>query len=249
MTIDINTTAGYSSSLTSLRAHNSDATPLYGLSSWLVNASGAHAMNESPAAWRAICSLTLAARTTLTEPDDTGLYRIYATCPTFIPADGTTLNTVTDAPTLDSGLPAQKQSTLLAGLPPADVGVVKEIVGTAIESLPSNSAREEKRRGYDLRPKIFRPTEGPSPRMSNAICDTNGTPDARCRWGTLMRDTNEEHQCEMRSPMPREWQVWFAEARLPVVVQISQGLGLTKVTPTMVAGESSSETQGIRVNM
>jgi hypothetical protein len=58
-----------------------------------------------------------------TEPDDTGLYRVYATCPTFIPADGTTLNTVTDAPTLDCGLPAQKQSKLLAGLPPADVGV------------------------------------------------------------------------------------------------------------------------------
>ncbi|KAG2099546.1 uncharacterized protein F5147DRAFT_777234 [Suillus discolor] len=56
-----------------------------------------------------------------TEPDDTGLYRIYATRPTFIPADA--LNTVTDAPTLDSSLPAQKQSRLLAGLPPADVGV------------------------------------------------------------------------------------------------------------------------------
>jgi len=58
-----------------------------------------------------------------TEPDNTDLYYIYTTHSTFILADGTTLNMVTDAPTLDSGLPAQKQSRLLAGLPPADVGV------------------------------------------------------------------------------------------------------------------------------
>jgi hypothetical protein len=48
--IDINMTAGYSSCLTPLRAHNSDATPLYGLSSWLINAPGTHATNQSPVA-------------------------------------------------------------------------------------------------------------------------------------------------------------------------------------------------------
>lgn len=58
-----------------------------------------------------------------TEPDDIGLYRIYPTRPTLIPADSTMLNTVTDAPTLDCGLSPQKWSKLLAGLPPADVGV------------------------------------------------------------------------------------------------------------------------------
>lgn len=58
-----------------------------------------------------------------TKPDNMGLYRIYPTHPTLVPTDGTTLNTVTDAPTLDCGQPGSKCTKILAGLPSTDVGM------------------------------------------------------------------------------------------------------------------------------
>ena len=43
--------------------------------------------------------------------------------PTLVPTDGTTLDTVTDAPTLDCGQPGPKCTKLLAGLASMDVGI------------------------------------------------------------------------------------------------------------------------------
>jgi hypothetical protein len=57
-----------------------------------------------------------------TKPDNMGLYRIYPTHPTLVPTDGTTLNTVTDAPTLDCSQPGSKCTKVLAGLPSTDIG-------------------------------------------------------------------------------------------------------------------------------
>ena len=53
-----------------------------------------------------------------TEPDSMGLYRIYPTAPTLIPKGGGTLDSVCDAPTLDTaGNVAEQSSQNLTGVP------------------------------------------------------------------------------------------------------------------------------------
>ncbi|KAG1886701.1 hypothetical protein F4604DRAFT_1917521 [Suillus subluteus] len=60
-----------------------------------------------------------------TKLDNMGLYCIYPTHPTLVPTDGTTLNTVMDAPTLDCSQPGSKCMKILAGLLSTDVGIDK----------------------------------------------------------------------------------------------------------------------------